>query len=60
MSARLVSPTAVKHFFLQCPGLERASRSLAKTGFLALGVNMWIVVCLQYLDVGTLANCMKL
>ena len=30
--SRLFSPTVVKHLFLQCSSVERASRSLAKTG----------------------------
>ena len=34
VSARPVSLTVVKHLFLQCSCLERASRSLAKTGLL--------------------------
>ena len=33
LSARLVSQIVVKQFLLQCPNIERASRSLAKTGF---------------------------
>ena len=33
MSALLVNATVVKQLFLQCSSLERASRSLAKTGF---------------------------
>ena len=32
MSGRLVTPTVVRHLFLQFSRLERASRSLAKTG----------------------------
>ena len=32
VSAHLVRATFVRHFFLQCSSLERASRSLAKTG----------------------------
>ena len=37
MSALLVNATVVKQLFLQCSSLERASRSLAKTGlFVAL------------------------
>ena len=32
MSAQLVNAAVVKQLFLQCSSLERASRSLAKTG----------------------------
>ena len=33
VSAQLVNAAVVKQLFLQCSSLERASRSLAKTGF---------------------------
>ena len=40
MSAQLVNAAVVKQLFLQCSSLERASRSLAKTGlFLGLFYN---------------------
>ena len=32
VSTQLVNATVVKQWFLQCSSLERASRSLAKTG----------------------------
>ena len=34
MSAQLVNAAVVKQLFLQCSSLERASRSLAKTGLI--------------------------
>ena len=33
VSAHLVNARVVEHFFLRCSSFERASRSLAKTGF---------------------------
>ena len=45
MSAQLVNAAVVKQLFLQCSSLERASRSLAKTGFF-LGLSGVFFFCL--------------
>ena len=44
MSAQLVNAAVVKQLFLQCSSLERASRSLAKTGLFFVFVSSFFFV----------------
>ena len=46
VSAHLVNARVVEHFFLRCSSFERASRSLAKTGFLMIFESFFDVSCL--------------